>query len=403
MNAIADRLRSGSLGRAATLVHPRTMAALWAQARPRPGGDAEHLDATLSWLGHAHDAAGGQGVSARFDVARGWDRPYPETTGYIIPTMLHHARISDSPGSADRAVAMGDWLLSLQQPEGWIAGGLAREGGAGRPEVFNTGQVLFGWLALFEEGGHERFASAAARAAQWLASVQEADGAWARYSLHDVPHSYYSRVAWALARAGALLGDDGLTKAADRSVEWTCAQQRHDGWIDHMSFTPGSAPLTHTVAYTIEGLLECSLVLGHEQAWDVAGSATRATERAYRDDGSGLRLGRAGALAATIRPDWTSTADYVCLTGSAQMALCCRRIDAHDGDPELRSFGDELLDSAKLAHPLRGPVGVRGGVPGSSPLWGEYGSFKYLNWAAKFMADVLMDRLAGALPLARYG
>jgi hypothetical protein len=85
------------------------------------------------------------------------------------------------------------------------------------------------------------------------------------------------------------------------------------------------------------------------------------------------------------------------------MALCCRRIDAHDGDPELRSFGDELLDSAKLAHPLRGPVGVRGGVPGSSPLWGEYGSFKYLNWAAKFMADVLMDRLAGALPLARYG
>jgi hypothetical protein len=46
---------------------------------------------------------------------------------------------------------------------------------------------------------------------------------------------------------------------------------------------------------------------------------------------------------------------------------------------------------------------VRGGVPGSSPLWGEYGSFKYLNWAAKFMADVLMDRLAGALPLARYG
>ena len=342
-------------------------------------------------------------MSARFDLARGWDRAYPETTGYIIGTMLHHARIGHAPASAERATAMGRWLLSLQHQDGWIAGGLARDDGAGRPEVFNTGQVLLGWLALSEASGDVEFATAAARAARWLASVQEADGSWVRHSLHDIPHSYYSRVAWALARAGALLDDAALTEAATRAVDWTCAQQSEDGWIEHMSFTAGSAPLTHTVAYTIEGLLECSLVLGHDRAWEVAGAATRAIERAYRTEGSGLRLAHAGALAATLRPDWTSTADYVCVTGSAQLALCCRRIDAFQGDAALRSFGDEILDSAKRAHPLRGPTGVRGGVPGSSPLWGEYGSFKYLNWAAKFLADALMDRLAGALPRYRYG
>jgi hypothetical protein len=37
---------------------------------------------------------------------------------------------------------------------------------------------------------------------------------------------------------------------------------------------------------------------------------------------------------------------------------------------------------------------VRGGVPGSFPIWGGYGTYEYLNWAAKFLADALLGRLA---------
>ena len=42
--------------------------------------------------------------------------------------------------------------------------------------------------------------------------------------------------------------------------------------------------------------------------------------------------------------------------------------------------------------------GVRGGIKGSHPIWGEYGSYEYLNWAAKFFADALLLelRLGGA-------
>jgi hypothetical protein len=145
------------------------------------------------------------------------------------------------------------------------------------------------------------------------------------------------------------------------------------------------------------------LLLGHERAWTVAVAATEALEAAYRDPGSGARLAGHGGLAANFRPDWTSSARYECVTGSAQVALCARRIHAIDGAPTLLDFGDDLLASVKRAQPLGGPDGVRGGVPGSFPLWGSYGSFKYLNWAAKFAGDVLMDRLAGALPRDRFG
>jgi hypothetical protein len=37
--------------------------------------------------------------------------------------------------------------------------------------------------------------------------------------------------------------------------------------------------------------------------------------------------------------------------------------------------------------------GIRGGIKGSQPIWGEYGEYEYLNWAAKFFADALMHEI----------
>jgi hypothetical protein len=33
---------------------------------------------------------------------------------------------------------------------------------------------------------------------------------------------------------------------------------------------------------------------------------------------------------------------------------------------------------------------IRGGVPGSWPVWAEYGRLKILNWATKFFIDALL-------------
>ena len=39
---------------------------------------------------------------------------------------------------------------------------------------------------------------------------------------------------------------------------------------------------------------------------------------------------------------------------------------------------------------IEGPLEVRGAVKGSFPVYGAYGRYQYLNWAAKFLADSLM-------------
>src|SRR5712691_1993037 len=240
-------------GRLAGLMRPQAVAVLLGDLRPRrPRSDAAHLSAVMAWLRQAQDACGGRGVAARYDVAAGWEPAYPETTGYIVPTLLHHAELFDELDSRQRARELGDWLLTVQASDGSIPAGLYRDGdsASSRPEAFNTGQVLFGFLALGETTGDEWFLDAARRAGCWLVDVQNEAGCWTRFSLHGAPHAYYARVAWALARAGVVLDEPRFRLSARRAVNWVCDQQRDNGWIEHMSFTPGTSPLTHTIAYT---------------------------------------------------------------------------------------------------------------------------------------------------------
>jgi hypothetical protein len=376
----------------------------------RSGGvrsDMAHLSDVIDWLRRAQDATPDGGVAASYSLATGWNPSYPETTGYIVPTLLHHAEICGEGESRRRAVRMGDWLADVQRADGSIGRGLwSGAADTDKPaEVFNTGQVLFAYVALADsgDGRDERVVDAATRAASWLHEHQNADGSWTAHSLGGVAHTYYTRVAWALATAGRVLDEPAWMKAAQQTTDWAVGLQRDNGWIDLMSFTPGTDPLTHTVAYTIEGLLECGLVLDNERAWAAGVAACDAVARSYHRPG-GCRLAKGPGLAATLTVDWRRSAGYECPTGTAQMALCCQRVADVDGRPDLRGFADELMRSVKRAQAGPStPPPQRGGIPGSMPIWGRYASFRYLNWAAKFTADALLDRVGGGLPRLRYG
>ena len=126
----------------------------WSPAVPSHRDDDAHLNAALAWLCRAQDAVPG-GVSAGYFFKRGWMPAYPETTGYIIPTFL-------AQGLDDRALALGEWEIAVQLPEGAVRGGIGLND---YPIVFNTGQVILGWTALYRATGEERFLQAASRAA----------------------------------------------------------------------------------------------------------------------------------------------------------------------------------------------------------------------------------------------
>src|SRR4051812_11872639 len=86
--------------------------ALWRGRRPVRLG--EQLDAAYQWICTAQDATPDGGVSGCYNLLHGWAGSYPETTGYIIPTLLHYGRTKRIADARTRAIRMADWENEVQ-------------------------------------------------------------------------------------------------------------------------------------------------------------------------------------------------------------------------------------------------------------------------------------------------
>jgi uncharacterized protein YyaL (SSP411 family) len=346
------------------------------------------LQAAYEWLCAAQDATGDGGVAGCYNLATGWSASYPETTGYIIPTLLHYAAARNTPNAHDRALRMADWEAEVQLSSGAVRSGMM-SGKAG-PAVFNTGQVLFGWMAAYAATGDERYARSTTQAANWLASVQGGDGAWRQYlSLltTSTVQTYNVRTAWGLAIAGQGLGEKRWVDAALANCDWALRQQHSNGWFAANAFSDEEHPLLHTIGYTLEGLLGVGELLQHEHY-------VRAVVK-----GMGPLLeahGRDRVLKGRYDREWRASVPWRCLTGEAQVALVMLRLARLTGEQKYTTTAASLLQGLSELQDVHSThAESHGGVSGSEPLWGGYGPFTYLNWAAKFFIDALLLQLLG--------
>jgi uncharacterized protein YyaL (SSP411 family) len=250
------------------------------------------------------------------------------------------------------------------------------------PIVFDTGQVIFGWIAAFRSTGDERYRHAATRAGDWLAASQHTSGSWKGHQHLGTEKVIDTRVSWALLELHRLTGSERCLRAATRHLDWALEQQDADGWFRNCAFTGEEDPYTHTIAYTAEGLFECGMLLEEPRYIEAA----RLTADALR-----ARQYANGHLKSTYGPGWRETSASCCLTGNCQMSRLWLEL--------FRTTGNEVY-SAAAARSIRfvastqkmGPPNpeIRGAIAGSYPIQGRYERFKYPNWAAKFFADALL-------------
>jgi len=387
--AIEDRLQPL---RGVVLAHPATVAELM---RERLGHPVEtdhrpHLIAALEWLERAQDASGGGGLARGYSLtwntyfrSKGWQPPYPETTGYIIASLHMAARHLDRLDLKRRAERAALWEIDVALPSGAVQGGVVGEGKT--PAVFNTGQVLLGWMATLAASGSNRFADAAYRAGNFLVGCLDGDGLWRRGNSHfaDADATLYNaRTAWALAETGVRLGVPDFLKAAARNLTAVVTRQHDDGWFPDCCLTDSRRPLLHTIAYTIRGLLEGGRVLQDSLLLDHAVlAATRIAEA----------QSVAGRLPGRFAERWRPAARWSCLTGEAQMANIWLRLFEITGSRHWRAPAEVALRWLKSTQNRSSPdPGLRGGIKGSFPCSGPYGRYQTLSWATKFFADALM-------------
>jgi len=350
--------------------------------------DEAHLKSVIAWLCLAQDQRVGYddegGVSAGWSFEDGWLPSYPETSGYIIETLLAATKFLDEPELISRAERIVDWELSLQNATGSFPGHFGEAGS--KPVIFNTGQIMHGMISGYKAFDRDDCLEAAVKAGHWMLLQQDDDGCWRRSVHNDTPHTYNTRSAWALLRTGLIANEKVLVDAAIKNIRWALTQQTASGWFKTNAFTEKGLPFTHNIAYAIRGILESGLLLDDEEMINAAIKASTAQAAQQRDD---------GWLSGVYADNWVPKAHYCCLTGLAQMSIIWQRlIDTQDMD-EFKLPVVRGLDFIKSNHHVTAKYAYqRGAIAGSAPLWGRYSMFEYPNWAAKFFADALMLKIA---------
>jgi hypothetical protein len=356
--------------------------------RPIFGETALRAAAALKWLIQAQDSTPDYGVSYGYfpiSSSRGWEVSYPETTGYIMTTLIEYGRRVGWAEPIERSHRMALWEAEVQMPSGAVQGGKLTNKERQTPAAFNTGMVLDGLVTVLEERHDPVIFRAAELAAHFLIGDLNEEGLFAtngNYVRSDVIKVYNVLCAWAIYRFGQLTGSIKYCESAVNAVRAVLRFQKDNGWFAENCLTDSHQPLTHTIGYATQGILEVGIAAEREDF-------VSASERTWRSVipnilDNGFLAGRFDAL-------WHPKVSWSCLTGSAQLAVVGYRLCQLRSNSVYGEASDRLVNFLKALQRIETRIsGIDGAIAGSFPITGEYMACGYPNWATKYFLDALM-------------
>jgi len=362
--------------------------------RQKIGHDEEHLHAAMNWLYESWKHGKG-GSASHYSLLHGkWLPPFPETTGYIIPTVFDYAHLFEKPQFREMAVQLTHWLCKAQLDNGaCMRGNYDEAKGKNEPVIFNSGQNLLGFIRAYTETGNEKFLGSAIRAADFLVSSTDEHGIWNQHLLRGLKHTINVRCSWALLLMNSVKSNPDYSRVAIANLDWTLNQQTESGWFHHGTSKPGGLPNTHFLSYTCEGLLESFLICGDKKYFEAAYKTARQLLKLFQER---------KMLFAFWDEQWNNHGKYfglfngklICVTGNIQISIVWMMIYKITKDMQFLTAAFRMQDYIKATQNINtSRPQIRGGIKGSFPVYGNYSVFKYPNWAAKFFCDALMKKI----------
>ena len=343
-------------------------------------GISVSVTAALNWLVRAQQNSASQdgGMARDYSVKNEWATSYPETTGYIIPTLINASHYFGDKTYLQSAKTALDWCEKIQLESGAFQGGTIEKDPV--PVTFNTGQILIGLSAGVTE--FDQYHHAMHRAARWLVETMDDDGCWRKFATpfaEKGEKAYETHVSWGLLEAAKASGNEEYGEAALKNINWAITKQQENGWFDDCCLEQPDSPLTHTLGYVIRGIMEGYLYSKDEKLLTSAMKFAGAVTTIMDED---------GYFPGRWHKDWTPAVSWVCLTGSVQIAHSLLLIYKETGQDKYLETASKLNQYVRRTIKLVGSNDAMvGGIKGSFPIDGNYGKYEYLNWAAKFFID----------------
>ena len=366
--------------------------------------DKNHISSILAWLEWAVQTStdGGipQSVNVRQFATEGRISvapSYPETTGYMLCTLVYGLRSGLPSFSRDKLDGIRQFLTEVQLPSGAFPG----PGQEKRSLSFDTGQALTGLVALLQHvpPAAEDLKGCIERAADWLSSQIESSGAYAASSCYNGQRSYYAQATIGLLHAARYLKRKDWLNAAARNADWVYRQRSGDTWMRTFSFEEeGDYQNLHGIAYSIRGLIDLGYHLERPEYVQFAKACVdRIVSRSYPD------LPAPDSIPGHFLDSFNRYRKTISPTGMCQIAICAYLLGDIFSDDTYTQFGHRLTESVKRFH-FRdfSEIGMNGLLPGSWPVTGPYMHCNLPNWPIKFFLDCLYMK-SGAKPLAIEG
>lgn len=293
------------------------------------------FEKALNWL--KQNTVNGAGVS----VSNKNKRPYPEVTGYFIPTLIRW-------GEFDLAKTYIEWLLKVQHQDGsW--------GDADNDQsyAFDTGQIIKGLMAYSLKFPNKNIDAAINKACDWMCACVAEDGSPAvpdikGWGKSNVPPGILLYAYQAVIEAGKYYENDNWINKSNRLVSWFLSD------VNLTNFTC----LSHFHAYIIEALIDLGYYEKAEYGMKIISK----------------QMNFLGKIPAYKNSTWT------CSTGAFQYALIWYKLGNY-----------ELGDKA-FKYILR-KQNKSGGWYGGYGLFARYFRRAEISWAVKYFFDALHFRL----------
>jgi hypothetical protein len=340
------------------------------------------LDKAAVWL-MTSQGANNDGGMGSYHLINKWTSSYPETTGYIIPTLIQYGKQNSSKEAIDSAIRAADFLVGIQKKSGGWQGGRI---GENKPEiVFNTGQVIRGMISAYDQTGDMKYYEAAIKAGRWLAEIIHEEGFWQKHALMDRARVYDTYVDVPLLDLYRITGIELFKLVAVKNLDWVIhVKMKKNGWFEDCDNTikRNDNPILHTIAYTLDGLIDSGNLLN--ESIYIEAAAIGAAK--LRD----LFLMQ-GFLNGRYDRNWVGS-EYMLCTGCAQMAIVWQKLYLNSGEDSYLSAARRMINLLIFiqSRSFMEKSYTLGAIPGSFPIWGRYEPFAFPNWATKFFCDAIM-------------